>query len=66
MNVETKFGNIEGRQDSWVGKGEVLTDGDNAHVVKRGSRVGTDDVPAKTEGNAESAVLGNLPWIRMS
>lgn len=66
MNVETKFGNKEGRQDSWVGKGEVLTDGDSAHVVRHGSRVGTDDVPAKTEGVDESAVLGNLPWIRMS
>ena len=66
MKVETKFGTEQGGQDSWVGKGEVLTDGDSAHVVKRGSRVGTDDVPAKTEGNAQSAVLGNLPWIRMS
>ena len=66
MKVETKFGTEQGGQDSWVGKGEVLTDGDSAHVVKRGSRVGTDDVPAKTEGDAQSAVLGNLPWIRMS
>lgn len=66
MKVETKFGTERGGQDSWVGKGEVLTDGDSAHVVSRGSGVGTDDVPAKTEGDVQSAVLGNLPWIRMS
>lgn len=66
MKVETKFGTQQGTQDSWVGKGEVITDGNEAHVVKRGSRVGTDDVPAKTEGSDNSAVLGNLPWIRLS
>lgn len=66
MKVETKFGTQQGTQDSWVGKGEVITDGNDAHVVKRGSRIGTDDVPAKTEGREDSAVLGNLPWIRLS
>lgn len=66
MKVETKFGTQQGTQDSWVGKGEVITDGQDAHVVKRGSRVGVDDVPAKTEGSDNSAVLGNLPWIRLS
>lgn len=76
MKVETKFGTKQGGQDSWVGKGEVLTDGYWAHVVERGSRIGIDDVPAKTDSepaqsydegkDGETGVIGNNPWIKMS
>lgn len=76
MKVETKFGTKQGGQDSWVGKGEVLTDGYWTHVVERGSRIGIDDVPAKTESetaqsydggkDGETGVIGNNPWIKMS
>lgn len=64
--IETKFGLKQGTQDSWVGKGEVITDGDRTHAVRRGSRVGVDDVPAKVGNADEAAVLGNLPYIKLS
>ena len=66
MKVETKYGLKEGTQDSWVGKGEVITDGDSVHTVHRGSRIGVDDVPAKVGNADEAAVLGNLPYIKLS
>lgn len=66
MKVETKYGLKEGTQDSWVGKGEVITDGDSAHTVHRGSRVGSDDVPAEVGDADQAAVLGNLPWVQLS